>query len=76
MRRDAPIGQMVFIGNFRRRLARELLVSLFIFAGGGNLKGVPFEHIFAPNNVDTLGVLTVRKRQLMLRSLKRAAVTG
>ena len=23
---DTPIGQMVFIGNFRRQLARELLV--------------------------------------------------
>ena len=26
VRRDTPIGQIVFIGNFRRRLAQELLV--------------------------------------------------
>ena len=26
IRRDTPIGQIVLIGNFRRRLARELLV--------------------------------------------------
>ena len=26
VRRDTPIGQIAFIGNFRRRLARELLV--------------------------------------------------
>ena len=25
---DTPIGQFVLIGNFRRRLARELLVGL------------------------------------------------
>ena len=25
--RDTPIGQFVLIGNFRRRLARELLVA-------------------------------------------------
>ena len=29
--RDAPIGQFVLIGNFRRRLARELLVLLYTF---------------------------------------------
>ena len=32
--------------------------------------------IYSPNSVDTLGVLTVSEKQLMLRSLKRAAVTG
>ena len=26
---DTPIGQFVLIGNFRRRLARELLVVVF-----------------------------------------------
>ena len=26
---DTPIGQFVLIGNFRRRLARELLVLLY-----------------------------------------------
>ena len=30
-RRDAPIGQIVFIGNFRRRLARELPVDIYIY---------------------------------------------
>ena len=31
---------------------------------------------FSPSSVDTLGVLTVGEKQLMLRSLKRAGVTG
>ena len=30
---DTPIGQFVLIGNFRRRLARELLVPVLAFLG-------------------------------------------
>ena len=32
VRRDTPIGQIVFIGNFRRRLARELLVASLLLS--------------------------------------------
>ena len=38
--------------------------------------GKSFLRFFSPNSVDTLGVLTVGVKQLMLRSLKRAGVTG
>ena len=31
LREPTPIGQFVLIGNFRRRLARELLVILSLF---------------------------------------------
>ena len=33
-------------------------------------------YFFPPSSVDTLGVLTVGEKQLMLRSLKRAGVNG
>ena len=33
LREPTPIGQFVLIGNFRRRLARELLVVLSLFSG-------------------------------------------
>ena len=32
--------------------------------------------LFSPNSVDTLGVLTVGVKQLMLRSLKRTGACG
>ena len=69
VRRDTPIGQIVFIGNFRRRLARELLVFILtsIFTRTG---GFTMIHPTCENQTSTLPAK--RKRNTTTASLNQS----